>query len=75
MADNVSASFVTEMLSQDNVDADLEVIIRDAAGSLYSGVFAITGVTHSIGKPLTNVTGALIATGSLLFTFMMAMAW
>lgn len=44
MADNVSASFVTEMLSQDNVDADLEIIIRDAAGSLYSGAFGIPGV-------------------------------
>lgn len=47
MADNVSTSFVTEMLSQDNVDANLDVIIRDAAGSLYSGALSISrGITR-----------------------------
>ncbi|KAG8220283.1 cytochrome P450 [Butyriboletus roseoflavus] len=53
--DNVTSSFVTDMLRNGDVDAELDIIIRDAAGSLYSG--------------------AVIATGSLLFTFMVAMAW
>ncbi|KAF8555157.1 cytochrome P450 [Imleria badia] len=55
IADNVTSSFVTDMLRSGDVDTELDIILRDAAGSLYSG--------------------AVIATGSLFFTFMMAMAW
>lgn len=38
MADNVASSFVTDILRSGDVDAELDIILRDAAGSLYSGM-------------------------------------
>jgi hypothetical protein len=72
IADNATSSFVTDILRSGEVDAEFEIILRDAAGSLYSGMFGFACM------PLcgpTCTSGAVIATGSLFFTFMMAMAW